>query len=333
MEASTIIESYVDDIARRLPRGSRNDVALELRAQINEQLDRVVAKTGRVPDRELALEVLRGFGRTEQVAARYLSEGLSIIEPDLAAAFLKSVAACVAIQWALTLPNVLFSPLTFTEWLFGWGIGALWWVGVLVTWFGVAAWVRRRSPVDPDSFRRPWTHRIFWLPFVDDWRPDRIPQPRVEAAADVRRGAPFLLLLATALTIFFAAPAWFLENLLPAGTNISWARYADAFRSEWLWPVITLVAVRLGLSAAVHFNTRWSRPTEGIRLALWICFVGALGWIVFNQTIFSVPQADLAFKIWLLIFLTINAIQIVVHVRRVVTRVLVAESRENAEPL
>jgi hypothetical protein len=149
----------------------------------------------------------------------------------------------------------------------------------------------------------------------------------------VRRGAPFLLLLATALTIFFAAPAWFLENLLPAGTNISWARYADAFRSEWLWPVITLVAVRLGLSAAVHFNTRWSRPTEGIRLALWICFVGALGWIVFNQTIFSVPQADLAFKIWLLIFLTINAIQIVVHVRRVVTRVLVAESRENAEPL
>jgi hypothetical protein len=61
--------------------------------------------------------------------------------------------------------------------------------------------------------------------------------------------------------------------------------------------------------------------------------VGALCWVVFNQTIFSVPQADLASKIWLLIFLTINAIQIAVHMRSAVTRVFVAESREKAESL
>jgi hypothetical protein len=325
MEAKTLIDSYVDDIARRLPRGSRNDVALELRTLLTEQLDEVAANAGRAPDHELALQVLRSFGRTEEVAARYLSEGLNIVEPKLATAFLKSVAACIGIQWALTLPNVFLSSLTFKDWLLDWGITAFWWVGVLVPWFAAAAWVRRRSPVDPDSFRRPWTHGIFWLPFVEDWRPERIPQPRMEPVAGARRPVPVSLLLAAALSIFLVSPAWFLEQLLPAGTDISWAQYADGFRRELLWPLITLASVRLILAAAAYFNSNWRRPTEGIRFALWICFVGALAWTVFSWSILATEQADVTFKAWLLIFLTINTIQIVAHVRRAVIRVLAQE--------
>jgi hypothetical protein len=325
MEAKTLIDSYVDDIARRLPRTSRDDVALELRTLLTEQLDEAAANAGRAADRELALAVLRRFGRTEEVASRYLPEGVSIVEPKLATAFLKSAAACIAIQWALTLPNVFFSPLTFQEWLLGWGIGAFSWVGVLVAWFAAAAWVRRRSPVDPDSFSRPWTHGIFWLPFVEDWRPERVPQPRVEGAVDARRPFPLLLVLAAALITFFVSPAWFLEWLLPVGTDISWAQYADGFRRELLWPLITLAAVRLVLSAAVYVNGSWARPTEGIRFALWICFVGALAWTVFGWTILASAQADVAFKAWLLIFLTINTIQIVAHIRRAIMRVLAPE--------
>lgn len=320
METRTLIDSYVDDIARRLPHGSRSDVALELRTLLTEQLDEAAANAGRAPDRDLALAVLRRFGRTEEIAARYLPEGLSIVEPRLATAFLKSVAAAIGIQWALTLPYVFLSPLTFKDWVLGWGIGAFWWVGVLVAWFAAAAWVRRRSPADTDSFHRPWTHGIFWLPFADDWRPERITQPGVEADANARRPAPILLLLAAALITFFIAPAWFLERLLPAGADISWAQYADGFRLDLLWPLIALAAVRLALSAAVYAHRHWARPTEGIRFALWICFVGALAWAAFGWTIFAAEQTDIAFKAWLAIFLTVNTIQIVAHIRRAVIR-------------
>jgi hypothetical protein len=325
MEAKTLIDSYVDDIARRLPRVSRNDVALELRTLLTEQLNEVAANAGRAPDRELALHVLRRFGRTEEVAARYLSENLNIVEPKLATAFLKSVAACIGIQWLLTLPNVFLSSLTFKDWLLNWGITAFWWVGVLVLWFAAAAWVRRRSPVDPDSFRRPWTHGIFWLPFVEEWSPEKIHRPREEPAADARRSLPVLLLLAAALIIFFVSPAWFLEQLLPAGTDISWAQYADDFRRELLSPLLMLAAVRLILAAAAYVNSSWRRSTEGLRFALWICFVGALAWSVSSGNILAIERADFALKAWLLIFLAINTIQIVTQIRRAVIRALEPE--------
>jgi hypothetical protein len=319
VDAKTIIEDYVNHVAARLPRKLRNDVGLELRTLLTEQLRSTAEEAGRSADAEMAMDLLRRFGRPDEVAARYVPPGFQLIEPEYAPAFVKLATLCVAIQWAVTLPLVFSARMTFGEWWLRWGFSALAWVGALVVWFGIASWIQRRSPVDAHSFSRPWTHWIFWLPFPRDWRPG-------EPEATERRAALSAAPLGAFLTVFFIAPTWLLGHLLPDGTNTSWALYDDDFRRWLLPPLIALMAARLVLLAAVALNERWRTPTEAIRFSLWVGFVAVLYWAVFGWRIFAHVTTDALFKAWLLVFLLINTIQIVVWIRRAITRVRIPKT-------
>jgi len=245
--------------------------------------------------------------------------GFEIIEPEHAPAFLMLSAACVAIQWALTLPGVFAARTTFGDWWHNWGFSAFAWIGMLALWFGLATWIRGRSPVYRGSLSRPWMHYIFWLPLPAEWRP-------VDREAIERRASKSAFLIGVVLTIFFIAPTWFLHLLTPAGTNTSWALY-DADLRRWLLPpLIVLMVVRLGLFAATVSNDLWRARMEAIRFGLWICFVGLLYWVVLRWNIFAAPLVDALFKMWLLIFLLVNTVQIVVWIRRARTRVRVPKN-------
>jgi hypothetical protein len=319
MDAQVVIDSYIDNIAARLPRKLRNDVGVELRTLLVEQLTAAAADAGRAPDEKLAIDVARRFGRPEEVAARYSSRGFQLIDPEHAPAFVKLSTACVAIHWAATLPAVFASRMTIGEWWLSSGFSALAWVGVLVVWFGLAAAVRRRSPVDPESLSRPWTHFIFWLPLHADWRPfDRDTfERRTELSA-----LPF----GVAFTIFFIAPAWFLTLLTPAGADTSWALYDEQFRLGLLPALIALLVVRLALCAAAGLNARLRARLEILRFGLWVAFVGLAYSTVFGWVIFASPAVDALFKAWALIFLLVNTIQIVLWIRRALTRVRIPQT-------
>jgi hypothetical protein len=319
VDAKAIIEDYVNNVAAKLPRKLRNDVGLELRTLLTDQLRAAAEEAGRSADDEMAMDLLRRFGRPDEVAARYTTRGFQLIEPEHAPAFVALGTLAVAIQWAVTLPLVFSSRVTVGEWWLRWGFSALAWVGALVVWFGIASWIRRRSPLDPNSFSRPWTHALFWLPIPADWRPG-------EPEASERRAAMGAAPLGAVLTIFFSAPAWLLERLLPAGTDTSWALYDDSFRRWLLLPLIALMAVRLILFAAVALHERWRTPTEGVRFGLWVCFAALLYWALFGWRIFAHPTTDALFKAWLLIFLLVNTIQLVVWIRRAITRVRVPKT-------
>ena len=71
MNANDLIESYVTDVAVRLPRKQRNDVAFELRALLKEELQAKAEATGRDADAAMATELLHAFGRPVDVAARF----------------------------------------------------------------------------------------------------------------------------------------------------------------------------------------------------------------------------------------------------------------------
>jgi hypothetical protein len=323
MDAQAIIEDYVNTVAAKLPRKLRNDIGLELRALLTEQLRNAQEGAGQSPNSEIVMEVLRRFGRPDEVAARYAPRGFQLIEPEHAPTLVKLAAICVVIQWAVTLPLVFSSRMALGEWWLRWGFNALSWVGALVVWFGIAGWIQRRSPIDPHSFSRPWTHWIFWLPFPRDWRPG-------EPEATERRAALGAAPLGAVLTIFFIAPAWILSCLLPAGANTSWALYDSSFQRWLLPPLIALMAVRLMLLVAVALNERWRTATATVRFSLWVCFVALLYWTVFGWHIFADLLTDAVFKAWLLIFLLINTIQIIVWLRRAATRVRMPESFPSA---
>ena len=76
MDTQTIIEDYVNKVAAKLPRKLRNDVGLELRTLLTEQLASAGRDAARVPDSEMAMDVLRRFGPPGEVAARYSPRGI-----------------------------------------------------------------------------------------------------------------------------------------------------------------------------------------------------------------------------------------------------------------
>lgn len=82
MRLQGLIDSYVNDVAARLPRRARNQAAAELRRQITELLEDAAAEAGCVPDRAMVMEVLRSVGRPASLAAAYRRGGFHLIRPD-----------------------------------------------------------------------------------------------------------------------------------------------------------------------------------------------------------------------------------------------------------
>src|SRR5690606_241861 len=130
MNAHDVIESYVRDVARFLPRDKRSDVALELRELLHDELAGKAAAAGRAPDRALAMELLGDFGRPAQVAARYQPRN-PLIDPEDNHNF---------VIWAV----VGFLALAVLSG--GSKPDLLGWLGLLFVVFACIGWFRRRQP-------------------------------------------------------------------------------------------------------------------------------------------------------------------------------------------
>ncbi len=179
MDPSVLIESYVDDVVRRLPRRLRADAGFELRSLLADELAGRAAGAGRAADEAMAMELLRGFGRPKDVAERYRGDGFTIIEPSEAKGFVALALGGLLLQWAVSLPAVMLTDKArggppgslgdvayhVERWWLGPGLGAFWWPGFLIVLVIVVAWARRRWPaqsdwapprtLDPDRVYRP----------------------------------------------------------------------------------------------------------------------------------------------------------------------------------
>ncbi len=110
MTANDLIESYVADVAVRLPRKQRNDVAFELRALLQEELQAKADAAGQGVDVRMATEMLRAFGHPGDVAARYLPT-LTIIDPADGRKFLHASVIGLALIWVLGFAMRLRQPI------------------------------------------------------------------------------------------------------------------------------------------------------------------------------------------------------------------------------
>jgi hypothetical protein len=140
MHATEVIETYIDDTVRLLPRRQRDDVATELRTLLNEELHARARESGRPPDESLALSLVRGFGRPNEVAARY-QPVWTIIDPADSRSFAKAAiigAGSLVVLSALT--TLMPSPSGIADDPVKIGIPA--WLGVLVVVFGAKNWIR-----------------------------------------------------------------------------------------------------------------------------------------------------------------------------------------------
>lgn len=309
MEPANIIESYVADVVRRLPRRQRNDVGFELRSLLTEELAGRAAEAGRPADEALALDMLTAFGRPQEVADRYRPAGFTVLRPADAPAFAAWALGGVALQWAITLPAVFLAPASASGWTaqadswlgriagwwLGWGIGAFWWPGFLISLTLIAAMLGHRTAesrpwAPPRIVDRDHVNRLglitalgFWLPgatlmtalpWLGVWAPG-LPQPLIAALA--------------------FDPLFVVERALPA---------------PLLW------SGGFALLASVLIAGRWSRNTRRIEAALNVAWAVLLTWWVAGGPIFRSAAADETAKLCLLGVILIVLIDLALGFRR-----------------
>lgn len=303
MNANEVIESYVTDVALRLPRRQRNDVAFELRTLIDEELQAQVATSGRDADAAMATALVRTFGRPEEVAARYRPP-LVVIDPADGQRFVRATVIGLVLIWAAGLLLALRQPiasgtdllLVLGQWWGGTVVRSLWWPGMLVTGFGMAAWARRRQ-----GQPSPWKPRAA----------DRMPGGRVATA--------MIIVGIVCGTGVLVEPRWLLDVLFdghaaPAAYDA--LTYTDAFRHRLGPVVLVLLLLNVPLFLAVLVAGRWSPRTRRLDLALGLLTCAVLGWVVADGPVFLSATSDHTTKFFLVLVVAFSLIGIAVRLYR-----------------
>lgn len=279
MNANEVIESYVTDVAVQLPRKQRNDVAFELRALLNEGLQDKAEAAGRSADAAMATEFLQAFGRPADVAERYRPT-LTIIDPADGHSFLRAAVIGLAIIWSVGLLEHLWQPIdsggdllnALGQWWVGTVIPSLWWPGVLVVWFGLASWARRRRPQ------------------TSEWKPragDRIHGGRVAVVMGIVGVLCGLFVL--------IEPRWVLDvfwggRAAPAAYEA--LTYTETFRQHQAPWLLGLLVLNIPMWITVIVMGRWPALLRRIETGLVLVTCAAMAWTVLDGPVFMAPSSD-----------------------------------------
>ena len=78
-----LVDRYVYEVGRHLPRRSRADIETEIRSLIEDTLEGYAEKQGRDVDEDMVVAVLQEFGKPEKVAASYRTGKQYLVGPGL----------------------------------------------------------------------------------------------------------------------------------------------------------------------------------------------------------------------------------------------------------
>ena len=293
MNANEVIEAYVNDVAVQLPRKQRNDVAFELRALLNEELQARAEASGRPADANMAIEFLQAFGRPADVAARYRPT-LVVIDPADGHAFVRLTVIGLLVIWILGLIAQFDPPIqsadqflsALGQWWTKTVIASLWWPGVLAVYFAIAAWTHRR-----------WPQSRAWRPVAADHIPGG-------------RAAMMMGLAGVVLGLFVLTdPRWVLDafwggRAAPAAYEA--LTYSESFRQRegvLLW---LLVASNIPLLVAAIMWGRWTAMMQRVQTVGSLATCAAMAWAVAGGPIFIRPAVDSMVKGLMLLIIVLT---------------------------
>lgn len=313
MNTDAVIESYVGDVVKHLPRRQRNDVAYELRSLLREELEGRAADAGREADSEMTIQLLASFGRPVDVADRYRPAGFTVIRPAEAPRFAWVGLGGVAVQWVLTLVATFTAPVDpgaagsdwlsrLGSWWLSWGLGAFWWPGFLISLTIIAAAISSRRERSGE-----------WAPArAADLDRDRVRRPLMALTLALGVvGASIVIALPALATWGSWLPQPAIEALALDGEFLAW-------RAPW---VLVLWAASFIVGAVVLVAGRWSRLTSRVAIALDVAWIALLIWWVAAGPIFAREAADSATKGWLFLIIALVVVDIVLGVRRTLSSI------------
>lgn len=295
MKPNEIIDAYVADVMRGIPRKDRNDIGLELRDLLTEMLADKASEEGKAADAALALDMLREFGVPAEIATRYREASFSIIPAHQTKTFTLLAFGGIALQWVVTLPSV-FQGQPIAAWWFTGGLGSLWWPGFLVMMSMAGAWADQKG-----WFEKTWKPRV-----VDPERINRrtfaVGLALLAIGAIAMASLPFLVdRLPDPQSRFFAFDQEFLTTRAPFATVL------------WLGQFMLLYMV--------FSQDRWSRLARRIEMGFDFAWVALLGWWLAGGKIFQMGTTDDVTKSSLGLVIIVIILTLILKIYRQLTRI------------
>ena len=244
-----LIDRYVHEVGRYLPRKSRSDIQAELHSLLVDTLE---DRAGPNPSEAEIAELLKEQGPPRAVAASYNPEGQYLIGPALYPLFrmvtgiaLAAVLGAQLLAWGLAIlaGQDPFFPLQALGGLLS-AIPST--VGSIVIVFAIL----QRFEVRPDAEDEAW---------------DPASLPKIDDAARVKRGERiFGIVIGTAilvLLIFF--PQWIGFVTFPGGEF-----FANPVITQYIGWISVSILVSIGLDIYLLWQGRWGTATRLAKIAV-----------------------------------------------------------------
>jgi hypothetical protein len=249
MDVETLIDLYIRDVVQRLPRKQRQDVALELRGLVREELELRAASGRRTLDADIALQGLRAFGEPRDVAARYCEPWI-IIPPTETRRF--TFAALVGALVLTALSPLIAAPARSGQL----AILMFAWLGMLVSYFAIRSSLERRK-----------TALDLWVPRDND-RVSRI-------------GSMAIIVMIGIGMVAYGAPGWLFSLFSHGGSLPAWLAYDATFQSTRLPVLFLFWLCQAVLLAVLIIRGRWNpllrRADVGLEISVGLVLIWFLG--------------------------------------------------------
>ncbi len=260
----TLIELYVTEVGRRLPRRTRKDIEAELRSTLEDMLEDRSRTLGRPVDEAMVSDLLKEYGPPDKVAATYHPTQY-LIGPRLYPFFLLVLKIVLSVLGAVLLVTLGFrlasEPLQglalvraivqgLTN-ILGAGIQAF---GNLALVFAILERVLPAEQLKFDEDKGPW---------------DPASLTRAEPKPEVKLWEPITSILFTvaAMVVFNEYPQVVAFSFLHGGQWTSIPVLTDAF-FHWLPYLNVLWLLQIALHLVLLRQGRWQPLTKGFSIAL-----------------------------------------------------------------
>jgi len=257
---ATLTDRYVETAMRTVPEKQRPDLAAELRASIEDQIDARIAAGDPADEAERA--VLTGLGDPDALAAQYTDRPLWLIGPRYYLTWWR----LTKLLWAIVPACAVFG-VALAQMLAGAGIGEV--IGAIVPvvisvivnigfWTALVFFIIERNVGGKD------------IALGAGWTLDQLPEKKERGAglSDLIASLIFLLLAAGAVVWDrFVGLAYLAEGdgWMPA--------LAPALWPGWILGLFVLIALEIALAVWVYLQGRWTPAAAAANAALNIAFV------------------------------------------------------------
>ncbi len=287
MEVNELIERYVNEVGRHLPRKMRDDIQLELSSLVHDALEERAADSGGEPTTKMAADVLREMGKPEDMAASYLPEQY-LIGPHLFPTYRLVITIVLVIVGILFLVATGFSLFNseaaemggkFLNVVSGFWTTALTNFAIITLIFAVIEAVTRQKK----------DIKVVTLADLEDWDPYALPEakdPDRVKRGELIAGIVFTILI---IILFNVYPQWIGVVTFTGGQDpVFFPFLAPEFAVHIPW-LTALWTADILMKLVVLVQGRWQRPTRWLEFAL-----GLFGLYVGYRIVTGGPIATMA---------------------------------------